>query len=193
MSNLEVRSEYRGLTLLADIYSRISNPTVDVFEKRMTALEGGAAAVAASSGQLRRHCARAAMLNLFLTRSSCAIHGSCSFGWYWRQHCHDNVLVCVHAVPPALSLESDQLHITIRWRYLQPVQGMHVSNQKKLSYFHCCSCSAHPPWTFPLTSSLSSAPAGTARQVFFLNLGSKILANALASSSHPSLSRVPLC
>ncbi|GLB42539.1 putative degT/DnrJ/EryC1/StrS aminotransferase family protein [Lyophyllum shimeji] len=33
------------------MYSRISNPTVEVFEKRMAALEGGAAAVATSSGQ----------------------------------------------------------------------------------------------------------------------------------------------
>ncbi|CAD6505585.1 BgTH12-01075 [Blumeria graminis f. sp. triticale] len=32
-------------------YSRIRNPTVDVFEKRIAALEGGVAAVAASSGQ----------------------------------------------------------------------------------------------------------------------------------------------
>lgn len=34
-----------------NIYSRIMNPTVDVFEKRIAALEGGIAAVAASSGQ----------------------------------------------------------------------------------------------------------------------------------------------
>ncbi|KAG2360288.1 Cys/Met metabolism PLP-dependent enzyme-domain-containing protein [Suillus spraguei] len=33
------------------IYSRIANPTVDVFENRMAALEGGAAAIATSSGQ----------------------------------------------------------------------------------------------------------------------------------------------
>lgn len=33
------------------IYSRMSNPTVDVFEKRMAQLEGGVAAVATSSGQ----------------------------------------------------------------------------------------------------------------------------------------------
>lgn len=33
-----------------NIYSRIGNPTVDVFEQRMAALEGGVAAVAASSG-----------------------------------------------------------------------------------------------------------------------------------------------
>jgi len=40
-----------GLRAFGNIYSRIGNPTVDVFEKRMAALEGGAAAVAASSGQ----------------------------------------------------------------------------------------------------------------------------------------------
>lgn len=33
-----------------NIYSRIMNPTIDVFEKRVAALEGGAAAVALSSG-----------------------------------------------------------------------------------------------------------------------------------------------
>jgi O-acetylhomoserine/O-acetylserine sulfhydrylase-like pyridoxal-dependent enzyme len=33
------------------VYSRLSNATVDVLEKRMAALEGGVAAVAASSGQ----------------------------------------------------------------------------------------------------------------------------------------------
>ncbi|KIJ47854.1 hypothetical protein M422DRAFT_28658 [Sphaerobolus stellatus SS14] len=40
-----------GLKAFGNIYSRIGNPTVDVFEKRIAALEGGAAAVAASSGQ----------------------------------------------------------------------------------------------------------------------------------------------
>ena len=40
-----------GLSELGNIYSRIMNPTVDVLEKRVTALEGGAAAVALSSGQ----------------------------------------------------------------------------------------------------------------------------------------------
>lgn len=33
-----------------NIYSRMMNPTVDVFEKRMALLEGGVAAVATSSG-----------------------------------------------------------------------------------------------------------------------------------------------
>ncbi|RKF66816.1 Homocysteine synthase [Golovinomyces cichoracearum] len=42
-------------------YSRISNPTVDVFEKRMAALEGGLAAVASSSGQAAQFMAIAAL------------------------------------------------------------------------------------------------------------------------------------
>ncbi len=40
-----------ALQEFGNIYSRIMNPTVDVFEKRMAALEGGAAALALSSGQ----------------------------------------------------------------------------------------------------------------------------------------------
>ncbi|KIL59337.1 hypothetical protein M378DRAFT_188007 [Amanita muscaria Koide BX008] len=40
-----------GLRALGNIYSRIGNPTVDVFEQRIAALEGGVAAVATSSGQ----------------------------------------------------------------------------------------------------------------------------------------------
>ncbi|KIO31425.1 hypothetical protein M407DRAFT_14106 [Tulasnella calospora MUT 4182] len=40
-----------NLRTLGNIYSRIGNPTGDVFEKRIAALEGGAAAVSASSGQ----------------------------------------------------------------------------------------------------------------------------------------------
>ncbi|NLV36209.1 MAG: O-acetylhomoserine aminocarboxypropyltransferase/cysteine synthase [Clostridiaceae bacterium] len=38
------------LTEAGNIYSRISNPTTDVFEKRIAALEGGIAALATSSG-----------------------------------------------------------------------------------------------------------------------------------------------
>ncbi|KAG5769746.1 hypothetical protein H9Q72_003097 [Fusarium xylarioides] len=40
-----------GLKELGNIYSRLMNPTVDVFEKRIAALEGGIAAAATSSGQ----------------------------------------------------------------------------------------------------------------------------------------------
>lgn len=40
-----------ALKEFGNIYTRIMNPTTDVFEKRIAALEGGAAAVGASSGQ----------------------------------------------------------------------------------------------------------------------------------------------
>ena len=40
-----------GLKEFGNIYSRIMNPTCDVFEKRIAALEGGVAALATSSGQ----------------------------------------------------------------------------------------------------------------------------------------------
>src|ERR1700748_3587002 len=40
-----------GLQEFGNIYTRIMNPTTDVFEKRMAALEGGAAALATGSGQ----------------------------------------------------------------------------------------------------------------------------------------------
>ena len=40
-----------GLGELGNIYTRIMNPTTNVLEQRLTALEGGAAAVAVSSGQ----------------------------------------------------------------------------------------------------------------------------------------------
>ena len=40
-----------ALQEFGNIYTRIMNPTTDVFEKRVAALEGGAAALATSSGQ----------------------------------------------------------------------------------------------------------------------------------------------
>ena len=39
-----------GLTEEGNIYTRLMNPTTDVFEKRIAALEGGAAALATASG-----------------------------------------------------------------------------------------------------------------------------------------------
>lgn len=44
------------------VYSRLSNPTVAVFEERMAALEGGAAAIATASGQAALHLAIATLL-----------------------------------------------------------------------------------------------------------------------------------
>ena len=40
-----------GLRELGNIYTRIMNPTQDAFEKRLAAMEGGAAALALASGQ----------------------------------------------------------------------------------------------------------------------------------------------
>lgn len=39
-----------GLTVPGNIYSRLTNPTTDVFEKRIAALEGGSAALGVASG-----------------------------------------------------------------------------------------------------------------------------------------------
>src|SRR6188508_1490987 len=44
------------------VYSRLSNPTVAVFEERMAALEGGAAAIATASGQAALHLAIANLM-----------------------------------------------------------------------------------------------------------------------------------
>ena len=40
-----------GLRELGNIYTRLMNPTTDVFEKRMAAIEGGTGALAVASGQ----------------------------------------------------------------------------------------------------------------------------------------------
>ncbi|KAL4886359.1 OAH sulfhydrylase [Aspergillus karnatakaensis] len=50
-----------GLKEFGNIYSRIMNPTVDVFEKRIAALEGGVAAVATASGSAAQFLAIAAL------------------------------------------------------------------------------------------------------------------------------------
>ncbi|MCB9259766.1 MAG: O-acetylhomoserine aminocarboxypropyltransferase/cysteine synthase [Ignavibacteriales bacterium] len=46
-----------ALKKFGNIYTRIMNPTTDVFEKRVAALEGGVAALATSSGQAAEHLA----------------------------------------------------------------------------------------------------------------------------------------
>jgi O-acetylhomoserine/O-acetylserine sulfhydrylase len=49
--NAEHAANLFGLKEFGNIYTRIMNPTTDVFEKRMAALEGGVMAVATASGQ----------------------------------------------------------------------------------------------------------------------------------------------
>ncbi|KAF2855143.1 O-acetylhomoserine ami [Plenodomus tracheiphilus IPT5] len=50
-----------GLKEAGNLYSRIGNPTVDVFEKRIAALEGGVAALATASGQAAQFITIAAL------------------------------------------------------------------------------------------------------------------------------------
>lgn len=50
-NNAEHAANLFGLKAFGNIYTRIMNPTTDVFEKRIAALEGGVAAVATASGQ----------------------------------------------------------------------------------------------------------------------------------------------
>ena len=49
--NSEHAANLFGLRAFGNIYTRIMNPTTDVFEQRIAALEGGVAALATSSGQ----------------------------------------------------------------------------------------------------------------------------------------------
>ena len=48
--NCEHAAARFGLTDAGNIYGRLTNPTEDVFEKRIAALEGGVAALAVASG-----------------------------------------------------------------------------------------------------------------------------------------------
>lgn len=56
-------AELFGLKTPGHIYSRIANPTVDVFEGRIAALEGGVAAVALASGQSAQFMAISTIAN----------------------------------------------------------------------------------------------------------------------------------
>src|SRR5512145_239552 len=51
-----------NMELPGHVYSRLSNPTVAVFEERMAALEGGVGAIAAASGQAALHLAIATLM-----------------------------------------------------------------------------------------------------------------------------------
>src|SRR5207344_3090998 len=60
--NAEHAANLFGLKQFGNIYTRIMNPTTDVFEQRIAALEGGVAAVATSSGQASQFIALANIL-----------------------------------------------------------------------------------------------------------------------------------
>jgi O-acetylhomoserine (thiol)-lyase len=56
-NDTEHAADLFGLKQFGNIYTRIMNPTTDVFEKRIAALEGGVAALATASGQAAEHLA----------------------------------------------------------------------------------------------------------------------------------------
>src|SRR5580700_9900377 len=60
--NSEHAAALFGLQQFGNIYSRIMNPTTDVFEQRMAALEGGVAALATSSGQAAQFLALSGLM-----------------------------------------------------------------------------------------------------------------------------------
>src|SRR5574339_129172 len=70
-----------GLKEFGNIYTRIMNPTTDVFEKRVAALEGGVAAVAVSSGQAAQFLA----LNNILEAGDNFITSSFLYGGTYNQ------------------------------------------------------------------------------------------------------------
>jgi O-acetylhomoserine/O-acetylserine sulfhydrylase len=61
-NNSEHAANLFGLREFGNIYTRIMNPTTDVFEQRMAALEGGVAALATSSGQASQFLALSNLL-----------------------------------------------------------------------------------------------------------------------------------
>ena len=70
-----------GLKEFGNIYTRIMNPTTDVFEKRIAALEGGVAALATSSGQAAQFIA----LNNILQSGDNFISTSFLYGGTYNQ------------------------------------------------------------------------------------------------------------
>src|SRR5882724_4758966 len=60
--NSEHAANLFGLRAFGNIYTRIMNPTTDVFEQRVAALEGGVAALATSSGQAAQFLAISSLM-----------------------------------------------------------------------------------------------------------------------------------
>lgn len=70
-----------GLKEFGNIYTRIMNPTTDVFENRMAALEGGVAAVATASGQAAQFLA----LNNIMSEGDNFVSTSFLYGGTYNQ------------------------------------------------------------------------------------------------------------
>jgi O-acetylhomoserine/O-acetylserine sulfhydrylase len=80
-NNSEHAANLFGLKEFGNIYTRIMNPTTDVFEQRMAALEGGVAALATGSGQAAQFLA----LNNILTVGDNFVSTSYLYGGTYNQ------------------------------------------------------------------------------------------------------------
>jgi O-acetylhomoserine/O-acetylserine sulfhydrylase len=79
--NAEHGANLFALKQFGNIYTRIMNPTTDVFEKRIASLEGGVAAVAVASGQAAQFIA----LNNILESGDNFVAGSNLYGGTYNQ------------------------------------------------------------------------------------------------------------
>lgn len=79
--NAEHAANLFGLKAFGNIYTRIMNPTTDVFEQRIAALEGGVAALAVASGQAAQFIA----LNNILQAGDNFISTSYLYGGTYNQ------------------------------------------------------------------------------------------------------------
>ncbi|HWV75462.1 MAG TPA: O-acetylhomoserine aminocarboxypropyltransferase/cysteine synthase [Pseudosphingobacterium sp.] len=80
-NNSEHGANLFALKEFGNIYTRIMNPTTDVFEKRMAALEGGVAAVAVASGQAAQFIA----INNILESGDNFVSGANLYGGTYNQ------------------------------------------------------------------------------------------------------------
>ena len=79
--NAEHAANLYALTEFGNIYTRLQNPTTDVFEQRMAALEGGIAAVATASG----HAAQFIALNNILQAGDNFVSSPYLYGGTYNQ------------------------------------------------------------------------------------------------------------
>lgn len=79
--NAQQGADRFALREFGNIYTRIQNPTTDVFEKRIAALEGGVAALAVASGQAAQFIA----LNNILQAGDNFISSPSLYGGTWTQ------------------------------------------------------------------------------------------------------------
>ncbi|QTF08168.1 O-acetylhomoserine aminocarboxypropyltransferase/cysteine synthase [Brenneria izadpanahii] len=79
--NAQQGADRFALREFGNIYTRIQNPTTDVFEKRIAALEGGVAALAVASGQAAQFIA----LNNILQAGDNFVSSPSLYGGTWTQ------------------------------------------------------------------------------------------------------------